>query len=807
MEACRPKRTFRPRHAYLVSSMRPLRECVTIFAVTFLALPLARAASNIAIPRIHKPPRLEDFEDMRPRGAARELRRVSGFTQRSPSDGKPATQPTDVYVGYDLTNLYLVWVCWEAQPHAVRAHLTRREAVTPPDDDYVELTIDTFHDQRHGFLFDVNPVGMQADALWTEGSGADYSFDTVWDSRGKLTSKGFVIWMSVPFRSLRFHPTSGEPWGVTFMRYIAHNDETDYWPYVSSRISGTLNQEGNMTGMREISPSHNMQFIPYASFRNFRALDTRDPSQPRFTQIDAQGKAGLDAKFVFHDSLVLDTTINPDFAQVESDEPQNTINQRFEVFFPEKRPFFLENANFFGDTNIGVYQLSQLLFTRRIADPTFGARLTGKQGPWNLGFFVADDRSPGLLVPDSSPLAGKRAYFAVGSVSHDFGEQNSLGVIYTDREFAGFFNRIGGIYGNFRLNKNWTSWFRTVFSSTNPQPPEPGSTSAQPGTTPPSAPAYQFGRNTEVVLNNIGRRLSYELMYQDITPNFHTDTGFVPRTDIRNVSQYFHFYWRPEGRHLVFQGPEANTQNLWDHNGVAVQQIYSFDWVFDFKPNLILAPVVSYESDTLRPVDFSGLPNNRKYIQHGVGFVAKGSPLRRVTFNTKVFRQGIVLVDVPSGALPITGDETTVTSTMSLKLTRRLQVDNTYILDRVLNGTVHHAAFNNHIFRSKWNYQFTPALSLRVIAQYNGLLANSTQSSLTTTKNMNFDFLVTYMPHPGTAVYVGYNSNLENLLPGLCNQVPGSISCVPNGPGLVRTNSFINDGRQFFVKISYLFRR
>src|SRR5262249_54123227 len=160
-----------------------------------------------------------------------------------------------------------------------------------------------------------------------------YSFDTVWNSRGRLTDKGFIIWMSIPFRSLRFHPRGGELWGVTFMRYIAHNDETDNWPRVSSRISGTLNQEGTLSGMVNISPSHNMQFNPYTSFRSFRAVDTRDPSQPRFNQINAQGKAGLDAKFVFHDSLVLDTTVNPDFAQVESDEPQNTINQRFEVFF------------------------------------------------------------------------------------------------------------------------------------------------------------------------------------------------------------------------------------------------------------------------------------------------------------------------------------------------------------------------------------------------------------------------------------------------------------------------------------------
>src|SRR5437868_10137056 len=492
----------------------PLLDRHVWFVVLFvLTSSLTRAASSVQIPRVSRPPRLEDFEEMKPQGAATELRKVSGFTQQQPSDGKPATQPTDVYIGYDLTNLYVVWVGWQSNPHALLALLARPEAVTPPDDDYVELIVDAFRDQRHGFLFDVNPLGTQADALWTEGSGADYSFDTLWYSRGRLTSQGFIIWMAVPFRSLRFHP-SNEVWGVTFMRYIPHNDESDYWPYVSSRVSGTLNQEGTMSGMREISPGRNIQFIPYASFRNFRAVDNRDPSQPRFTQIDAQGKAGLDSKFVFHDSLVLDTTIKPDFAQVESDEPQNTVNQRFEVFFPEKRPFFLENANFFGDTNIGVYRLSQMLFTRRIAAPSFGTRLTGKQGPWNLGFFVADDRSPGLLVPDFSPLAGKRAYFGVGRVSYDFGQQNNVGLIYTDREFAGFFNRVGGIDANFRLNKNWTSWFRTVVSSTTPPSSEPRSTPSPPGSTSSLAPGYQFGRNTEAVLNNIGRRFSYELMFQ-----------------------------------------------------------------------------------------------------------------------------------------------------------------------------------------------------------------------------------------------------------------------------------------------------
>ncbi|HYL16670.1 MAG TPA: DUF5916 domain-containing protein [Terriglobales bacterium] len=762
--------------------------CVLLLCL--LSAPAAFAAGNIQIPRVFTPPLLRDFESMTPHGSATQLAKVDGFIQQYPSDGQPGTQRTDVYLGYDSANLYVIWVCWDKNLGAMRGHLTRREAVTPPDDDYVELTLDTFHDQRHGFLFDVNPRGVQADALWSEDGGADYSFDTVWDSRAEVNEQGFLIWMSIPFRSLRFRPVNGQVWGATFMRYIARNDEGDFWPRVSSRISGRLNQEGTITGFEEVSPGRNLQFIPYASFRNFRALDTRDPIQPRFDQINAQGKAGLDSKIVFRDCLVLDTTINPDFAQVESDEPQNTVNQRFEVFFPEKRPFFLENSNFFGDTNSGVFDRSRLLFTRRIAAPTFGSRLTGKQGPWNLGFFVADDRSPGLTVPDFSPLSGKRAYFAVGRVSHDFGQQNSIGTIYTDREFNGSFNRVGGFDASFRLGKNWTSWYRGVVSSTSD--PNLG---------------YLFGQNHEAALDGKGRRFYYEMVLQDITPDFRTEVGFVPRTDIRSVSQYYHFYWRPEGRHLILYGPELQVRNRWDHNGVPVQQVYNFDWAWDFRPNVVIAPIVAYETDVLRPVDFPGLPGNRKFVQDLVGFVFKGSPWRTLTFNTQIIRDGVVLIDVRSGQLPITGDETAITQTMTLKPTTHLQIDNTYILDRVRNGTVNHAVFNNHIIRSKWNYQFTPALSLRVITQYNGLLANGQYSSLNTTKNLNFDFLITYLVHPGTAVYVGYNSNLENLIPGLCNRVPGSFQCDPNGMGLARSNGFINDGRQFFVKLSYLIRR
>jgi hypothetical protein len=177
------------------------------------------------------------------------------------------------------------------------------------------------------------------------------------------------------------------------------------------------------------------------------------------------------------------------------------------------------------------------------------------------------------------------------------------------------------------------------------------------------------------------------------------------------------------------------------------------------------------------------------------------------SWNTRIFRDGAVVVVPAAGQLPYTGNETAIYQTIGIKPTHSLQIDNTYILERVVNGLVQHGVVNSDIIRSKWNYQFSREFSLRFIAQYDGLLTNPRYSSLQTTKNMNFDVLFTYFLHPGTAVYLGYNSNLENLDPALCLRLTGSMQCDPNGGGLLRSNRLSNDGRQIFVKISYLFRR
>src|SRR5256714_10806528 len=205
-----------------------------------------------------------------------------------------------------------------------------------------------------------------------------------------------MVLVEIPFKSLRFPRQSSTDWGVFLARVIPRNGERAFYPTNTSKLQGWLPQEGALTGFQEISPGRNMQFIPYTSARAFRALDDRDPAGERFTGKHLEPKAGLDSKIVIKDSLVLDSTLNPDFGQIESDEPQVTVNQRFEVFFPEKRPFFQENAGYF-QTPVNLF------FSRRIADPQFGARVTGKVGGWAIGALAIDDRAPGHKVESEDP--------------------------------------------------------------------------------------------------------------------------------------------------------------------------------------------------------------------------------------------------------------------------------------------------------------------------------------------------------------------------------------------------------------------
>jgi hypothetical protein len=508
------------------------------------------SSRKVTILRVSNPPKLDQFLD----GAAPAVGApVTGFRQREPGDGTPVSQPTTAYLSYDHKNLYVVFVCKD-DPLKVRAHLAKREDIS--NDDQVAIYLDTFRDRQHAYVFAANPLGIQLDGIFTEGqSDPDYSFDTLWYSEGQLTADGYVVWMSIPFKSMRFSNDPMQVWGVALARSIVRNGENSYWPYITRRIQGTLQQGARMDGLEEISPGRNVQLIPYGALTGDRLLNSNQP--PLVTQNDA--RVGMDAKAVLGNALTLDVTLNPDFSQVESDDPLVTINQRYEVVFPEKRPFFLENASYF-QTPINLF------FSRRIIDPEFGARLTGKLGQWDLGMLASDDRAPGAAAPSSDPLHRSRAADGVFSLRREFGNQSSVGVLATTQDFGSRSNRVFSADTRLRLSPTWFFSGQVVHSLDR-----------LPGGRGTHGSAYYAD------LLHKSRHFTYEGTYSDFTPDFNATLGYIKRVDIRRNDQYVGYYWRPEGHRILDFGPFASASVDWDHKGVLQDWKGSTGFSMDFK--------------------------------------------------------------------------------------------------------------------------------------------------------------------------------------------------------------------------------
>jgi Domain of unknown function (DUF5916) len=793
-----------------VANRRHFKDLTRIFSVIFLAalpvcaqhkgpsLPtpnLNAEISSLNIPRLQAAPKLGDFEGMEPASdLARKMLKIDKFTQQEPRDGAPVSQPTEAYLGYTDKNFYAVFLCFDKEPKKLRARMLRRELID--DDDQVGLWLDTFHDQRHAYYFYSNPYGIQQDGLFAENGGPDNSFDTVWHTTGKITGNGYVVMIEIPFKSLRFKQLPSLSWGVILIRVIPRSSEHSFFPPNSNRIQGMLTKEGTIDGLQEISPSHNIQFIPYTSVGAFRALDERDPAGDRFSGKHVQPKAGLDSKVVIKDSLVLDATINPDFGQIESDDPQVTVNQRFEVFFPEKRPFFQENSNFF-QTPLN------LVFTRRVVDPLYGIRLTGKEGPWAIGTMLANDRSPGRSVIDTDPLTGQSAYFGVLRVNREVGKNSSIGFIYTDRELhtspnsfctalrcAVGFNRVGGFDTQIKINQNWQMNAQAVTSETR----------FNDGTH-ESGPAYM------AYLERSSRALEFNTMYQDISAGFDSETGFINRTDYRRFSNFISRRFHPEGKHLVAHSANLFQLSMWDHNGTRLNHQLNPTYEWDFPRFSSVSIFTVWEHEQLRPQDFSALTANRDYAHFVGGAQINTQYFKWINFSAEM-DWGTATNFVPRSGPPVLAYQNTGFVRAVVRPTKGLTVENTYLMTRLLDQNTNLNIFNNHILRSKWNYQFTKEFSLRLIGQYVTTIANPGLTTLANAKSFNGDVLFTYLLTPGTAIYAGYNSNLQNLDPRLLGVCAGLSCPVGQSPdGLLRTpNHFINDGRQIFIKLSYLFR-
>jgi len=716
---------------------------------------------TVTIPRATHPPKLDDYLN----GTAQPFGlKITDFRQRDPGDGVPVSEPTTAYISYDDENFYVVFICKD-EPGGPRGHLSKREAFG--GDDIVGILLDTFHDRQRAYEFFVNPLGIQMDGIATEGQNDDFSFDTLWHSEGRMTDDGYVTLMSIPFKSMRFSTAPSQTWGIALLRAISRKNETSFWPYITHQIQGFAQQMATLEGLDHISPGRNIQLIPYAFASHSQFLDQQIPAFRTNNDV----RAGLDAKFVIKDALTLDITVNPDFSQVESDEPQVTLNQRFEVFFPEKRPFFLENA--------GIFRTPEnLFFSRRIADPQFGVRLTGKIGGWVLGALAMDDRAPGNMVPESDPLHGDRAAIGVLRVQREFSNQSSAGVLITSRDLGPISNRVFSFDTRLKLSEHWVATGQAIASLTR----DTGGNRFN--------GADYFGD-----LNYSDRHFNYDAQYIDRSPTFRSDLGFINRVDIRQAEQSARYQWIPKKGVIQSFGPTVGTSINYDRLG-RLQ-----DWEIGTEFNLALSNTTQF---SVSRVESFTLFHDRGFRQHSTGFGVNTSMFNWLSASAGYSAGTGVNFFPAAGIDPFLGRIADANLSFTVKPTSQLSLEQTYIYSRL--GTLDHtrsvlvppsvSVFNNHLMRSKINYQFTRELSLRAIFDYDAVLSNESLIAADRSKRFNADFLLTYYLHPGTAFYVGYSSGLENL--AIASTVP---------PTLLRTATPSTvTGRQFFVKMSYLFR-
>ncbi len=748
----------------------------------------------IVIPRLTAKPALGDFLGSNLRFPATKMLRVANFVQRYPDYGSRPQDKTAAFLGYTHNYLFVAFICHDKDPKLVRAHMLQRDSLH--GEDHVRVMLDTFHDQRHAFVFESNPLGIQADALFTEQNGMDFSFDTVWSTWGRRTPFGYVVLMRIPFASLYFSkaaPGAMRTWGIILQRSIAHTDESDFWPRSDPNIAGQLTQDAAVEGFENIEHGQNLQFEPYAIARSLRRLNTANSVNPYFENKHLQGYSGLDAKFILHNSLVLDTTINPDFSQVGIDDPA-APNQRFPPFFPEVRPFFIENSSYF-TTPISLY------YTNKIVRPQYGARLTGKLGPWAMGVLDVDDISPGKAVPPSDPLAHTRAHFYIGRLDRDIGPHSNAGIIYADREYLGSFNRAGGVDYRARVGTRWTFTGQAITSQTKNLSDSPiGEQGCMNGALTCSGQAFV-------------QRISYSdlhrgwwFAYHDTSAGFLTDTGFFTRPDVRMPSTGFSYTFLPDHGPVLSNGPSVYLERIWDHHGLPLDFFVHPAYRINFKNRTSLFAYLSLGQDRLRPIDYSALTKDVEYDTRRAGLHFHTSPVPFLSAGAGFYTGRTINYSPPDGEGPQPVDVASPDVSFEIKPVGSMDLDNSYVYTHFTNPQTGNVVYNNHELISRWNYQFTKAISLNLIGQYIATLPHTDATDASNSKNLFADALLTYMPHPGTAVYLGYIGNFANLNRTLCTRMQNG-QCNGSYPILPTTTStLMNDSKNLYLKVSYLLR-
>lgn len=789
------------------------------------------------MPRFDKPPVIDGKLDEE---IWKQAALLKDFYQVQPGDNIAPSKPTEVMLGYDSKFLYVAFHCYD-EPDKVRATIPKRDNIW--NDDYVGILFDTFNDGRKAYEFDFSPLGIQADGIWTDGQGEDFNPDIVMESKGIVTSDGWTVEVAIPFKSLRYIAGKDKLWGAHFWRRIKRfNNELSMWMPLSRDNSSWLAQEGHLSGFEGISTERTLELIPSLTLSETgkrkatlsqAQLTAGLPDPGRMVNEPIKFDPGLTGKYSITPNVTLDFAINPDFAQVESDQLVVTANQRFPIFFPEKRPFFLEGVDIFNTQIAAVH-------TRAIIDPDFAVKLTGKVDRNTFGLLLASDNGPGNFSPEERVSANprfidKNASIGILRLKHDIGRKDSfIGFLGTYYRFVDRYNELGGFDSRLRINKQTTFSVQALVTHTrrNFFYPDLGQSLDR------AENAFIYATD----YNMSGRHFGYEYSTVGRTRYYRADVGFNRRTNTNNHNLFVRYNSEPKPKARLVSWRVYNSFGI-NFDWHARSQVYNNESQLQFNFQRQTTVGVGFDKGYERVFEeefgakrkagsnceltntctFWGGDNERSAYNGGLYVFAASNVSKKINFSVFADRsygnldfdfgagpryprisipavtaraaqdaglckEPVLPTDPPLPTVcrapldPGPGAFFHVDGSITYQPSTPLSITLNFTKERLRRYDTGLLAFDENIISLRSTYQFTRFVFARGRIDFDSLASN-----------IKGQFLFGWTPNPGTALYIGYNDDLSR---NGFNPFSGQLE-----PG------FRRNGRTVFIKMSYLFRK
>lgn len=698
---------------------------------------------------------------------------------------------TEARIYYDGQSLHIGVVCRTPRPQDVRAHIAPREDIN--QDDQIGIYLDTFDDDRQAFVFYLNALGIQQDARFTE-TGWNQSWDTVLRSEGRLTSEGYVVEVSIPFRSLRYPATVEQTWGLILTRKFAAQGIKGSWPVITRQRPNMIAQAARLEGLRELPAASRLELRPEA----IAGLVLPEPSDSRgaagpltyhFEKLPAIASAGLSARYGLTSNVTLDATFNPDFSQAEDDPSQLDLNNRYALFFAERRSFFLEGAEYLQAPLWSFY-------SRSVVAPLLGLKITGKEQGYGVGLLSAWDRSPlptltraeevgetpGFRPSELEGAEGQPfpAWVTVGRVSRDIGEESNASFTLSDKEIintetgspAGY-NRLAGASMLWAFNPQLKLQLNTAYAAT-------GRAGAE----------FIAGGAANIYLVYQNRLDRLALSYHHVEPTFRNENAYLTRPGYQTAELYLHRRFEPKLPGLVYVRPSFYTDISRDLSDPSLQpwNLYSgVETRFDGQRYLYLYLPIwrefwGGEQFELAQLNVSASSERRNQFQWSFSFYEGTGIDYRAVEKIWQFQPRLDVKWRPSPNLMLTGNYARVA------LLDAPQPSVMFLLERLMGGTSELLRADQQLVRLNLSVNLSQRLSIRAIGDYNySLVRSSDGSAQMPDQSVSGQLLVQWMLHPGTAAYVGF-----------------SPSCGWDGTG--DKTCFDSGATQLFLKFSYLWR-